>query len=75
MARVLILGGGFGGLSAAATLAPATAAGHEVWLVDRAPRFRVGFRKLWLLVGREAPLTGAAADTGWSSCQRHPVLA
>jgi sulfide:quinone oxidoreductase len=64
MARVVILGGGFGGLSAATTLAPAAAAGHEVWVVDRAPTFRMGLRKLWTLVGLEDPTSGTRSRKG-----------
>jgi sulfide:quinone oxidoreductase len=52
MARVLVLGGGFGGVSAAhhlRLLGPE----HEVVLVARDPDFMMGFRKNSQLVGGE----------------------
>lgn len=51
MSGTLILGGGFGGLSAAATLREELGPDHEITLVDRAERFSMGLRKLWELVG------------------------
>ncbi len=51
MKRVLILGGGFGGLAAAHRLKQKLAAEDEVILVDRRSHFMVGFRKTWALVG------------------------
>jgi len=51
MSRVLILGGGFGGLSAAHALRSALAATDEVVLVERQPTFVMGLRKSWALVG------------------------
>lgn len=51
MARIVILGGGFGGLAAAAALAPAAREGHEVVVVERRPQFFMGLRKLWVLAG------------------------
>ncbi|HKY88854.1 MAG TPA: FAD-dependent oxidoreductase [Candidatus Limnocylindrales bacterium] len=54
MARVLILGAGFGGISAAVTLRR-LAPGVEVVLVDRRADFAMGLRKTWEVVG-EAPL-------------------
>jgi sulfide:quinone oxidoreductase len=51
MKRVLILGGGFGGLAAAHRLKQKLAADDEVILVDRRSHFMVGFRKTWALVG------------------------
>jgi sulfide:quinone oxidoreductase len=51
VARVVILGGGFGGLAAAVALGPAARAGHEVVLVERRPAFFMGLRKLWVLAG------------------------
>ncbi|HVN15757.1 MAG TPA: FAD-dependent oxidoreductase, partial [Anaerolineales bacterium] len=55
MKRVLILGGGFGGLATAHRLKQKLAANDEVILVDRREHFMVGFRKTWALIG-EAPL-------------------
>src|ERR687896_663258 len=51
MARVLILGGGFGGLAAANELRNLLADDHQITLVDRRDRFFVGFAKLWELAG------------------------
>jgi sulfide:quinone oxidoreductase len=51
MARVLILGGGFGGLAAANELRNLLDDEHEIILVDRRDRFFMGFAKLWDLVG------------------------
>ena len=55
MKRVLILGGGFGGIAAAHRLKQRLGNDVEVILVDRRPYFMVGFRKSWALVG-ESPL-------------------
>lgn len=55
MKRVLILGGGFGGIAAAHRLKHKLGDAVEVILVDRRPYFMVGFRKSWALVG-ESPL-------------------
>jgi sulfide:quinone oxidoreductase len=68
MARVLILGGGFGGVSAAHHLRE-LAPEHEVTLVDRGTHFMMGFRKNDEVVGR-APMDegrrplAALADRG-----------
>ncbi len=59
MADVVILGAGFGGLSAARELAPAARAGHRVVLVDRKDRFFLGLRKLWVLAGQGSYLEGS----------------
>jgi sulfide:quinone oxidoreductase len=55
MKRVLILGGGFGGIATAHRLKQRLGKEVEVILVDRRPYFMVGFRKSWALVG-ESPL-------------------
>jgi sulfide:quinone oxidoreductase len=60
--RVLILGGGFGGLSAAHALKQA-APEADVSLVDRSPEFVMGLRKLWMLDGRSATGEGTRPRT------------
>jgi sulfide:quinone oxidoreductase len=55
MKRVLILGGGFGGIATAHRLKQKLAPEDEVILVDRRDYFMVGFRKTWALIG-ESPL-------------------
>lgn len=55
MKRVLILGGGFGGIATAYRLKQRLGNNVEVILVDRRPYFMVGFRKSWALIG-ESPL-------------------
>ena len=51
MARVCILGGGFGGLSAATKLRDLLDDGDEILLVARDDRFAMGWTKIWDLVG------------------------
>jgi len=51
MHRVIILGGGFGGVAAAHRLRARLPAEDEIVLVDRRPHFMVGFRKSWALAG------------------------
>jgi sulfide:quinone oxidoreductase len=51
MKRVLILGGGFGGVATARRLKQKLEANDEVILVDRRDYFMVGFRKSWALIG------------------------
>lgn len=51
MKRVLILGGGFGGIATAYRLKQKLGKNVEVILVDRRPYFMVGFRKSWALIG------------------------
>lgn len=51
MARVLVLGGGFGGIAAAVALRTQLAAGDEVVLVDRRDEFVMGVRKTWHVLG------------------------
>ena len=55
MKRVLILGGGFGGIATAHRLKEKLGNEVEVILVDKRPYFMVGFRKSWALIG-EKPL-------------------
>ena len=54
MKRVLILGGGFGGVATAHRLKQRLRDEVEVILVDRRPYFMVGFRKSWGLVGESS---------------------
>ena len=52
MKRVLILGGGFGGIAAARRLKERLDEKDEVILVDRREHFMMGFRKTWALTGQ-----------------------
>lgn len=52
MKRVLILGGGFGGIATARRLKQKLDEKDEVVLVDRRDTFMVGFRKTWALTGQ-----------------------
>ena len=54
MKRVLILGGGFGGITTARRLKQKLASDVEVILVDKRDHFMVGFRKSWALVGESS---------------------
>lgn len=63
MKRVLILGGGFGGIATAHRLKQILGNAVEVILVDRRPYFMVGFRKSWALVG-ESPLEAGQKPIG-----------
>jgi sulfide:quinone oxidoreductase len=51
MRRVLILGGGFGGVSAAHNLRQELSEDDEIILIDQREYFSVGFRKTWALLG------------------------
>ena len=51
MHRVLVLGGGFGGIATAAALRTQLEPADEVVLVERRPSFVMGLRKNWGLVG------------------------
>jgi sulfide:quinone oxidoreductase len=51
MARVIVLGAGFGGIAAATRLRALLAAEDEVVLVDRRTDFVMGLRKTWAVVG------------------------
>ncbi len=51
MPRVVVLGGGFGGLAAAHHLIQANVPDLEVILFDQEEIFTVGFRKTWTLLG------------------------
>jgi sulfide:quinone oxidoreductase len=51
MARVLILGGGFGGIATAVALRAELADADEIVLVDRRDVFVMGLRKTWHVLG------------------------
>ncbi|MEX0953026.1 MAG: FAD/NAD(P)-binding oxidoreductase [Nitriliruptoraceae bacterium] len=51
MARVVVLGGGFGGIAAATRLRERLGPDDEVVLVARDDRFAMGWTKIWDLVG------------------------
>ncbi len=51
MARVLVLGGGFGGIATAVALREKLHAQDEVILVDRRQDFAMGIRKTWHILG------------------------
>lgn len=51
MHRVLVLGGGFGGIATAVALRERLAPDDEVVLVERRPTFVMGLRKNWALAG------------------------
>jgi sulfide:quinone oxidoreductase len=51
MARVLVLGAGFGGIATAVALRQQLAAGDEVLVVDRHDDFAMGLRKTWAILG------------------------
>lgn len=60
MTKVLVLGGGFGGLAAAHELRALLPPGDEVVVVASSEQFFVGFAKLWDLVGARALAAGSA---------------
>jgi len=49
--RILILGGGFGGIATAIELRGLLGSEAEITIVDRRDSFFMGLRKLWVLVG------------------------
>jgi sulfide:quinone oxidoreductase len=51
MARILILGGGFGGVTVASELRSALDDSHEITLVDQSEHFMMGLRKPWAITG------------------------
>ena len=61
MKRVLILGGGFGGIATARRLKQRLDEKDEVILVDRRDYFMVGFRKTWALTGQSTLEAGQRA--------------
>lgn len=74
MARVLILGAGFGGISTAVALREQLAVTDEVVLVDRRDDFAMGLRKTWAILGISPIAYGTrslAALTGRGIDLRH----
>ena len=49
--RTVILGGGFGGISAANSLRRLLTSEHEIIVVDQSSRFHVGAGKTWIMLG------------------------
>lgn len=49
--KIVILGGGFGGITAALELSHAVGPEHNIVLIERAPVFMMGLRKLWMVTG------------------------
>jgi sulfide:quinone oxidoreductase len=54
MKRVLILGGGFGGIATAVALRAQLDPADRITLVDRRPSFVMGLRKNWVLAGESS---------------------
>ena len=51
-ARIVVLGGGFGGITAALELRRRLGPDHTVVLIERSPVFLMGLRKIWIASGR-----------------------
>jgi len=64
MHRVLVLGGGFGGIATAVALRGRLDPADEVILVERRPTFVMGLRKNWGLVGSSTLAEGERALAG-----------
>jgi sulfide:quinone oxidoreductase len=56
---IVILGGGFGGLTVANQLRRQLGREHQITLIDKKPQFSMGFATLWVLSGRREPGEGA----------------
>jgi len=50
--KIVILGGGFGGITAAMELSRGLGTDHTITLVERGAAFMMGLRKLWMVTGR-----------------------
>jgi sulfide:quinone oxidoreductase len=67
VASIVILGAGFGGITAALELKRLLGDAHRVTLVDRKPAFMMGLRTIWLVAGTstraegERPIAALAA--------------
>lgn len=57
--RTVILGGGFGGITAALELRRGLDAEHSITLVDRRGEFFMGLRKLWAMTGETTIAEGS----------------
>jgi sulfide:quinone oxidoreductase len=62
--KIVILGGGFGGITAARELRGALPSEHQITLIDQSGRFMMGLRKLWMLVGRGTRQEGTRSLEG-----------
>jgi sulfide:quinone oxidoreductase len=60
---VVVLGAGFGGLAAAHAIRRGAGDDIEVLVIDQAPTFLMGLRKLWVLDGRASPGQGGRDRT------------
>lgn len=56
---ILVLGAGFGGITAARELRAALPPEHRVTIVDRKASFQMGLRKVWILAGLSTRQDGA----------------
>jgi sulfide:quinone oxidoreductase len=52
--KTVILGGGFGGISAANTLRGLLGPEHEIVVIDESARFHVGAGKTWIMLGERS---------------------
>ena len=50
--KIVVLGGGFGGITAALELSRGLGRDHAITLIERAPRFMMGLRNLWMVTGK-----------------------
>ena len=66
MARVVVAGGGFGGVSTAVALRERLGTDDEVVLVDRRETYMMGFRKTWVATGHGSVADGARPLDGIS---------
>ncbi len=55
MSRILILGGGVGGIAAANTLRSMLPAEHKITIIDVSGKFAMGATKTWVMLGERTP--------------------